>query len=474
MLFYEKSGSSGPLVIMLHWLGGSSLSWQSMSRALGQRGLCCVAFDLPGFGEETLNTRTTIPEMTHEIVASVVELRRDRRDEPWILAGHSMGGKLAMIIARMAADGCEGLENLASLILVSPSPPSPEPMSDKKRADLMKNLGPANRDAAERERSAVDFIDDNTGRLPLLFEVKQGAVAGVRRMNPDALMAWLTDGSREDWSGRVGTLDLPTLLFAGSEDKALGPDAQHQHTLPHLKRGTLVNLQGGGHLAPLERPAELVDRVAEFWKANGIHTPQRNAVVGPAMMDVILSTETSPRTREVLLARLPDTDGGGVFSAEELLTLRAVVARVVPNAGFDLAIRIDKSLAEPVRDGWRFDQLPPDREAWRLGIQSLNLAATRECDVPFVALDSVRQDAMLKRAQEGELGKGVLGTFHMGESRVAFDGDQMRDWFEDVRGELAKLYVADPRTMERIGFIGFADESGFTQIKLEDQEKAAS
>ena len=46
----------------------------------------------------------------------------------------------------------------------------------------------------------------------------------------------------------------------------------------------------------------------------------------------------------------------------------------------------------------------------------------------------------------------------------------MRIWFEDVRAELAKLYVADPRTMERIGFTGFADDHGFTQIELGQRE----
>jgi hypothetical protein len=128
-------------------------------------------------------------------------------------------------------------------------------------------------------------------------------------------------------------------------------------------------------------------------------------------------------------------------------------------------------LADDKGDGWRFASLPKDADAWKMGLFSLDAAARREFGVPFVALDAARQDELLRRAGSGKLGEGLLGALHVGASAGAFTAAQMRDWFEEVRGTLAKLYVADPRTMERIGFTGFADEGGFTQIRLGQTEE---
>jgi pimeloyl-ACP methyl ester carboxylesterase len=60
-------------------------------------------------------------------------VRSGEEDVPWLSAGHSMGGKLAACVARAAVDGRAGLANLAGIILISPSPPGPEPMEESKR-----------------------------------------------------------------------------------------------------------------------------------------------------------------------------------------------------------------------------------------------------------------------------------------------------------------------------------------------------
>jgi pimeloyl-ACP methyl ester carboxylesterase len=474
MLFAERIGSSGSLIVALHWLGGSSRTWRATSQGLAQRGFTYVALDLPGFGQESTESNATVSEVVQRVIDTIHKLREGRRDEPWALAGHSMGGKLAMIIARMSADGHESLSDLAGILLVSPSPPGPEPMSDSKRTTLAKSLGPAEVDKDQRIEHAGNFIDDNTGRLPLLPAVKQEAVSTLMQMNPAALMAWLTDGSKEDWSSMVGQLPTPAIVFAGSEDEALGPDAQREHTLPYLANASLVALRGGGHLAPLERPAELADRMADFCQQIGLLCSPKVAALEPAIADLIASDQTSHRTREVLMRRLSEPGCSGVLSAEELRTLRALVERVIPEAGFDLATRVDRVLAEKLHDGWRFDHLPPDAQAWKQGLLSLDLAAVREYDVPFVALDPARQDELLTRAQKGELGKGALGAMHIGSNKSAFDADQMSHWFEDVRGDLAKLFISDPRAMQRIGFAGFADENGFTHIRLGDRQEVSS
>jgi hypothetical protein len=150
----------------------------------------------------------------------------------------------------------------------------------------------------------------------------------------------------------------------------------------------------------------------------------------------------------------------------------------VPEPGIDLAARVTASLNANTSDGWRFDDLPADLAAWHTGLASLDAAAQREHGVDFIALSATQQQAMLAAAQNGDLGaRGLLGSLGIGSAASLFNAQQMLHWFEDVRAELAKLYVADPRTMARIGFNGFADgtessgpDSGFNLIQLNQRE----
>lgn len=464
MLAYEETGS-GTLVVMLHWLGGSGRTWTEVAGQLGEVGFRCVGVDLPGFGRSQAEGGYSVEEMVAAVIETIRAVRAGGESEPWVLAGHSMGGKLSALIARRAEQGEAGLENLRGMVLVSPSPPSPEPMTESKREKALQSLGPETVDVDERRKNAEAFVDDNTGKLPLLEAVRARSVEDVLRMQPEALAAWMNTGSKVDCAATVGVLAVPALVLAGTEEPALGPKVQTEVTLPHFAKATVVALEGSGHLSPLERPWELSDRMLEFFRALGLGA--KSAELGAEMRTLISSDKTSPQTRAVLLERLQEpVELAVTLDVEGRRMLRALVARVVPRGRFDLAERLEAMLGQGKGDGWRFSVLPEDATAWRTGLMTLDAAARREFKVPFVALHAEQQDALLKRAQAGELGRGLLATLDVFGHEGLFDEEQMRDWFEDVRGEAAKLYVADPRTMERIGFEGFADEAGFTKIRL--------
>jgi pimeloyl-ACP methyl ester carboxylesterase len=130
MLSLERRGSHGPLIVMLHWLGGSSRTFTEVAELLAPRGFQCVAIDLPGFGNSSQHQDFSIPAMVQALTDTIRELRGQNSadpEAPWLLAGHSMGGKLSMLLARAAEDNTIGLANLRGLVLLSPSTPSPEP-----------------------------------------------------------------------------------------------------------------------------------------------------------------------------------------------------------------------------------------------------------------------------------------------------------------------------------------------------------
>lgn len=470
---------------MLHWLGGSAHTWDAVASGLSARGVVCAPLSLPGFGASADIAGYTVEAMADTVQAEVQRLRHslvtaeNEGEVAWFLAGHSMGGKVAAVLARRSLNDVAGLEGLRGLVLVSASPAGPEPMTEEKRAGALKTMGESTSDPAADRKHAEKWVDDNTGKLPLPAEVRATAVRGVLEMNRTAFRRWMESGSKEDWSGFVGQLPLPALLFAGSEDEGLGEAAQREKTLPHIPEAEMVVLQGAGHLAPMERPGELVERITEFFAATGVTLPVPQEMPESRFEQLMHSDHTSPKTLQVMRDRL---EGSGswnyapqLFSAAEFRTLRAVAGRVVPDAGFDLAARIDADLHEMKGDGWRYASLPADNLAWQKGLRSLDLAAQRLYGVPFTALFPDGQDLLLQQAAAGKLGKGVLGglqdALHLRDGADAFSADEMKRWFEDVRAEGTRRYVADPRTMERMDYTGFADDLGFTQIRLGERQE---
>ncbi len=89
------------------------------------------------------------------------------------------------------------------------------------------------------------------------------ATNDLLRMHPEAWAAWLRDGSREDWAARIGVLRTPALILAGSEDEALGEDAQRRLTAPHYASHRLLTLNGAAHLLPMEQPETVARLLAE-------------------------------------------------------------------------------------------------------------------------------------------------------------------------------------------------------------------
>ncbi len=483
MLTYRTHGTQGPTLVLLHWLGGSARTWNDLGTILAARGLRCVAIDLPGFGDSVDNTSYSVQAMTDEVLVTLRSLDAACFSSGWLLGGHSMGGKIATVLTRSLLDDTSQPAAPTGIVLISPSPARPEPMKDSKRSEMLDALGQSTGDAEKDRKHAMKFVDDNVGTLALDPAVHERTVNDVLRMSRAAFSAWLTDadgqqaGSREDWSARVGTLPVPTIVFAGTEDAALGPDAQREHTLPHVNTAELITLDATGHLCPLERPAEIAEHILTFAASLGLTPTAPTKGLSPGFEQLLHSARTSPQTRAVMSARLDDTPTPlQTFRESELPTLHALIDAVIPSAPANLVTRLDQGLAKPHADGWRFDDLPPDAAAWHQGLASLDAAAHRDHGVAFVALTPTLRHDLLLKAQQGKLSRGALGALHLGDSAHAFTAAQMQHWFEDVRSELTRLYISDPRILDRIGFTGFADDpgvpgvpGGFVQIRLEDQ-----
>lgn len=349
----------------------------------------------------------------------------------WMLVGHSMGGKIATILAHRSEQG--RLPGLVGVVLLAASPPSPEPIDDERRATMIAWVehGPVD---AEDARA---FVDQNIA-APLPPAIDDAAIADVRRADPQAWRAWLERGSREDWSAEVGTLDTPALIVAGAEDGDLGEANQRKLNVPHYARARFERIAGAAHLLPLEQPESVARLIRGHEDAVAFSS------VPADYARLLLSERVSARTRATLAERAIADDPAyrpRIVSMRQLETLRALVDRVIPQHAIDLAARIDTQLASGDGDGWRFADLPADTDAYRAGLDTLDALA----DGAFATLDGEDRDALLHKVEAADWSAATPLT-----------PAQMSLWFEDVRADAVRLWLAHPATMARIGYDGFA------------------
>ncbi|GGK99627.1 alpha/beta fold hydrolase [Deinococcus radiotolerans] len=221
---------TGPAVLV-HGFGTSSHMWRPV--VAGLRG--ALTPDLPGFGRAAAQGQPG--QGTADMAAALAGYLRDR--PPVTLVGHSMGGKVALLVAARWPD------RVARLILVAPSPPTPEPMPDEGRAALRAAHG----DAAALRRQYAQIT-----RQPLEDQDLAQLIRDGQRASPDAWVAWPDVGSREDIHALTTDLRPPVTVLFSEDDPAIRPDVIRREVLARLPHAQARPVSGSGHLLPLERP----------------------------------------------------------------------------------------------------------------------------------------------------------------------------------------------------------------------------
>ena len=443
-----------PVVVFLHFLGGSARTWGAVASRL-DRLARCIQVDLAGFGASRASSGYAVAEMA-DAVAAMVRADAPRR---WLMVGHSMGAKIACVLARRAQDGEAGLAGLSGMILLAGSPPGPEPMADERRRDM---LGWFTGSPDESRRQADGFIRKSVSRS-LAAALHEAVVDDVLRAQPAAWRAWLEGGSLEDCSDYVGMLDVATLLVAGAEDDDLGTDLQRLVAERHFRNARVVTLPDASHLLPLEWP----DAVAELI-AGHVRTTGHADGIGADYRALIDSDRVSTQTRSLLMDRAGANDPAyqaRAVAPGQLPCLRALLDQVLPQnpPAIDLAARIDAQLADGIGDGWRSADLPADAEAYRAGLRTLDALAGGT----FAALGVGQRDALLRRVADGDAAGAGAGLL---------DARQMQLWFADVRSDAVRLYVAHPATLARMGYsgIGYGGDGepkpGFRHVGIGERE----
>jgi len=264
---HVKDQGDGTLpVVFLHYWGGSSRTWDDVIAAL-PAGYRTIAPDLRGWGDSDAPAAGyALADFADDAQQMIAAMNLNR----FVLAGHSMGGKIAQLLASRRPQG------LAGLVLVAPSPPVPLALPAEVRAAM---------EGAYLSRESVGMaIDQMLTAKPLSPKHREQVIEDSLRGASHAKLAWPQSTSLEDITLDVAAIDVPTIVIAGELDRIDGTAILEGELLTRVPHAVMHVLPGTGHLSPLESPVEVAGIIREF--VDGLERASGDAITVTLLMNV--------------------------------------------------------------------------------------------------------------------------------------------------------------------------------------------
>jgi pimeloyl-ACP methyl ester carboxylesterase len=273
-------GEEGPRVVFVHGLFGQGKNWTTIAKGLSDDHRVTL-FDLPNHGHSPWSDRVDYQDMA-DMLADEVEAM----GEPVTLVGHSMGGKVAMLLALRRP------ELLRALVVVDIAP-SEYPLSGGRTDDPDEEASPfadyiaamraldlgslrTRQDADDALRNAVPSRMVRNFLLQSLVREGLGTGGGWRwRLNLELLERDL--GNLRSFPPiPPGThFDGPVLWVAGADSTYVLPeDRPRMDALFPATR--LVRIKNSGHWVHSEQPEVFLETLRRFLQSmERPQSPQR-------------------------------------------------------------------------------------------------------------------------------------------------------------------------------------------------------
>jgi pimeloyl-ACP methyl ester carboxylesterase len=271
-LFTESFGKSEhPAVLLIMGAMASGVWWpDGFCERLAARGLFVIRYDHRDTGQSTSYGRGLPPYTVEDLADDAIRVLDGYHLKRAHLAGMSLGGYLAQLIALKHGDRVLTLTLIASerLAKADPNIPGIDPKV------LQYHARAAELDWSDRH--AVIEYQVGAWRLlsgsahPFDEEAIRSMAATDLDRTPDPLTAFnhakLQDA--EEWSGRLGEIHTPALVIHGTEDIVL-PYAHGLALASQLPNARLVTLPGSGHELHREDWPVIVDAMAKHTLGTG-------------------------------------------------------------------------------------------------------------------------------------------------------------------------------------------------------------
>ncbi len=245
----------GQPLLLVHGFPLDHSMWSGQVSELS-RGFRVIAPDLRGFGRSSPITANdavvTMAQFADELAALLVALQES---EPVTFCGLSMGGYIAWQFAARHPD------KLARLILCDTKAAADSQEAAENRNKLAaKVLAEGSHVAADAMLPKLFSQRSLKSQAPYVEETRQV----ILRTRPQSIAAALRGmAEREDFTGGLSAIRVPTLVLCGGED-VITPPAEMRSIAAAIPGAEYCEVPAAGHMSPLEDPRTVNRAIRKF------------------------------------------------------------------------------------------------------------------------------------------------------------------------------------------------------------------
>jgi len=166
-------------------------------------------------------------------------------------------------------------------------------------------------------------------------------------------------------------------------------------------------------------------------------------------------------TQRVVSARMQQIPPVRFFTADEAQLLEAIIDRLLPqddraqNRTIPILPVIDERLFTNALNGFRYEDMPSDREAYALGLRAIDEMARKRFSAPFVQLTLEHQETLLKSLHDGK-----PDPAHQVWKQIP-----VHRFWALLLDDCVTAYYAHPWAWDEIGFGGPAYPRGYMRLE---------
>lgn len=243
-LAYERLGSGKPLML-IHGFPLDHTSWNEVASLLENQ-FDVITPDLRGFGQSTtVETQYAMSDMADDLAGLFDHLGIEKV----ALAGHSMGGYVALAFAKKYPQRVSGLG------LISSQAAADSPEGKDRRYQT----------AADVAQKGVGIVAETmTPKLSADARVQAFVRAVIERQTPSAVIGALKAmAEREDLMSHLSSVKFPVVLIHGNADMLI-PIDRAKEIKAVLLSVRFVEVLGAGHMPMMEFAKETAEGLKFF------------------------------------------------------------------------------------------------------------------------------------------------------------------------------------------------------------------